>query len=315
MALDAIIFDIDGTLIDSNALHIEAFRRAFANHGYTIAPDRIAVEIGKGGDNLVPDILGCSADAIEGDAIRDDQPKEFEKLAGKDGLKPFPKAAELIAEAKRRGLLTVIATSSGKKQLRVLQKYSGLDLEHAVDLLVTADEAKNSKPAPDLIASAVKKTGMSAAQCVMIGDTVYDATSARHAGVISLGVRCGGNTDDALLSAGMRKIFQDPADLLQQLDNALHIASPGELHLTTGIIQRLMRAALAAAEEGLSNGEAPIGSVLARGDGTLIAKGWNQQNQSQSKTAHAEMVASPPPLERCRLMQRISSWFPRWNLA
>jgi tRNA(adenine34) deaminase len=89
----------------------------------------------------------------------------------------------------------------------------------------------------------------------------------------------------------MRKVFRDPADLLQQWNDAQHIASPGELHLTTGIMQRLMNAALAAAKEGLAHGEAPIGSVLARGDGTVIARGWNQQNQTQSKTAHAEMVA------------------------
>src|SRR3954447_12639459 len=97
MALDAMVFDIDGTLVDSNPAHVEAWRRAFESMGYRIAADRIEVEIGKGGDKLVPDILGQSADERDGDALRKAQPKEFAAIVERQGLKPFPGALELLA--------------------------------------------------------------------------------------------------------------------------------------------------------------------------------------------------------------------------
>src|SRR5436190_19460239 len=115
MALDAMIFDVDGTLVDTNRLHIEAWRRAFKSRGYTINPDRIAVEVGKGGDLLVPSILGKQADEDDGNALRAAQPDEFRKLAKEHGLNIFPSALELPAELRRRHVKTVLATSSNKK--------------------------------------------------------------------------------------------------------------------------------------------------------------------------------------------------------
>jgi HAD superfamily hydrolase (TIGR01509 family) len=292
MALDAIIFDIDGTLLDSNAMHVEAFVRAFASHSYKIAPDRIAVEIGKGGDNLVPAIIGPSADKKDGDAIRKQQPKEFAKLAAERRISVFPKVRELLAEARGRGLKIVVATSSGKEQLETLSKYSGFDIDGEADVLVNADDTENSKPAPDLIVAAVKKSGLSPAQCVMIGDTPWDAESAKHGGVVTFGVLCGGANDtETLMGAGARRVYKDPANLLAQLDEALMIASPGPIHLTQDRLAELMRHGLVAARDGMADGEAPIGAVLARSDGTVIARGWNRLNKTRNKTAHAEMVA------------------------
>ncbi len=291
MALDAIIFDVDGTLVDSNPLHIEAFRLAFAGCGYKVQSDRIAVEMGKGGDQLVPAILGAVADRKDGDAIRADQPVQFEALAKKQGINLFPEVERLIAEVRRRGLMTVIATSGGKKQLAVLQKYSGFDFKSAADVLVTFDDVQNSKPAPDLLASAVKNSKLSAAQCVLLGDSVYDAASAHRAGVVSLGVLCGGSTAESLLGAGMRRVFRDPAEVLNRFDEALQTASPGPSHLTREIMERLMQSALTAAEEGMADNEVPIGAVIALGDGTVVARGWNQLNRTHNPIDHAEIVA------------------------
>jgi HAD superfamily hydrolase (TIGR01509 family) len=291
MALAAIILDVDGTLIDSNPLHIEAFRLAFSLGGYTVLPDRIAVEIGKGGDTLVPSILGESANSRDGDHIRKQQPVEFEKLAAANGLKPFPKVRELLEQFRRRGLLIAIATSSSRKQLKVLEQHSQLPLNSLANFLVTSDDVQTSKPAPDLIAAAVDRCNVSAAQCALIGDTVYDATSARHAGVVALGVLCGGNSPESLHRAGMRQVYRDPADLLAHLDEALQLASPAANQLTRRIQEQLMHEALATARQGLEAGEVPIGSVIARGDGTILGRGWNRFNKTQNKTAHAEMVA------------------------
>ncbi len=290
MALDAIIFDVDGTLVDSNQLHVEAFVQAFSQQGYKVEKDRIEVEIGKGGDTLVPAILGKSADARHGDAIRKAEPVEFTKLAKARGITAFPGARELLQAVRRRGLLTVIATSSGKAQLEPIETYSGLKFDELADLVITADDATTSKPAPDLVVAAVKKSKLSPAQCGMIGDRVYDIQAAKLAGVACLGLLCGGNTAEDLFAAGARGVFDDPAAVLSQLDTALELLSPGKSHLTTGIMERLMAEALAAARHGMAAGEVPIGCVIARGDGTVIARGWNEFNKTRNKTDHAEMV-------------------------
>lgn len=289
MALDGVILDLDGTLVDTNALHVEAWRRAFEKRGYKIAPDRIFEEIGKGGDFVVPSILGLAADEQDGDALRKAQPEEFGKLAQR-GLRVFPGSRELLQEFKRRGLRSILATSSSAKQIEVIESASGLPVRELVDEVESADDAPRSKPAPDLLSAAVKKLGMTPAQCVMVGDTIYDAESARKAGVVCLGLLCGGNSQEALLGAGARRNYRDPADLLAHLDDALAIASPGSAHLTRDVLERLMQSALEQAEAAMAAGEVPIGCVLARGDGTIIAAGYNEMNRTQQKTAHAEMV-------------------------
>src|SRR5258707_5781608 len=96
MALDALIFDIDGTLIDYNPAHVEAWRIAFERHGYRVAADRIQVEIGKGGDKLMPSIIGQAADEKDGDSLRKAEPEEFAKIAKARGLHPFPRAIDLL---------------------------------------------------------------------------------------------------------------------------------------------------------------------------------------------------------------------------
>jgi tRNA(adenine34) deaminase len=124
----------------------------------------------------------------------------------------------------------------------------------------------------------------------MVGDTPYDAESCKHAGVVCLGVTCGGHSVETLVHSGARAAWRDPADLLDHLDDAVRIASPGTAHLTEEVLERLMRDALTTAREAIEAGEAPIGCVLARGDGTVLARGYNELNRRQDKTAHAEMV-------------------------
>jgi HAD superfamily hydrolase (TIGR01509 family) len=291
MALDAIIFDLDGTLVDSNAVHVEAWRRALERFGYRIGSDRIFTEVGKGGDKLVPHLLGEEADEKHGGGLRKAQPEEFGKIALAQGLKVFPGAVELLEALRGRKLKTVIATSSEKRQLELIEKGSGIQWHTLVDHVVTASDAKNSKPDPDLVAASVSKLGLSPAQCAMVGDTPYDAQSARMAGVVCLGVTCGGHSAQDLMQSGARAVWCDPADLLRQLDYVSHVASPGAAHLTFKMMENLMREALSAALEGMAGGEVPIGCVLARGDGLVIAHGFNQLNRTQNRTAHAEMVA------------------------
>ncbi|HEX8911275.1 MAG TPA: HAD family hydrolase [Humisphaera sp.] len=291
MPLDALIFDLDGTLVDSNAAHVAAFVAAFAGRGYKVPPDRIFMEIGKGGDGLVPALIGREGDERDGDAVRSAQPKEFERVVARHGLAVLPGARELLAEARRRGLRTALATSSGKGQIEKISRYSGVDWPSLVDEVVLADDIEASKPAPDAVAAAVKKLGVTPAQAAMLGDTPYDATACRDAGVVCLGLTSGGHDEPTLRHAGARRVWRDAAHVLSDLDSALHAASPGSLRLTQSALDDLMGRALSAAEQGLAASEAPIGCALFRGDGTLVATGFNSLNGTEDRTAHAETVA------------------------
>ena len=293
MALDALLFDLDGTLVDTNAAHVESWVRTLARFGYQLGPDRIGPEMGKGGDNLVPDVLGSDADARDGDAMREMVAEEYVKIVTTERtVRVFDGAVGLLAAVRERGVRTALATSSGDEHLDATFASAGVDLREHVDVVVKKDDVERSKPQPDVVVAALDKLALSPAQCAMVGDTTHDAEAAKRAGVITLGVLCGGYTDErSLRSAGARRVWRDPAHLLSELDEALHVASPGRAHFTRELLERLMRDALAAAAEGLTAGEVPVGCVIADGGATVIAHAFNAENATGDRTAHAEMEA------------------------
>src|SRR4051795_5439061 len=127
MPVRGVIFDLDGTLVDTNWFHVEAWRRAFAASGYETTKERLAAEVGKGGDQLVPSIIGEDADKRDGDAIRKRHNAEFREIAGRARFAVFPGAVELIAGLRRRGLKTALATSSPGDLLKATLKNAGVD--------------------------------------------------------------------------------------------------------------------------------------------------------------------------------------------
>jgi phosphoglycolate phosphatase-like HAD superfamily hydrolase len=225
MTLRGIILDVDGTLVDTNPAHVEAWRRAFKRLGYAVPSERIAVEIGKGGDLLVPSILGQEAETRHGEALRKAQKAEFLDIAGQERFRVFPCVPELFLALRERRIRTALATSSDKKHLQAICRSAGLDLPSLADVLVTKDEAEASKPAPDLVIAACEKLSFARAECSMVGDTVYDAQACREAGVAFLGLLSGGTPAETLLHSGACDVWSDTGHLYHDLDRALELAS------------------------------------------------------------------------------------------
>jgi HAD superfamily hydrolase (TIGR01549 family) len=187
--------------------------------------DRIEVEIGKGGDQLVPAVLGDEAEQRDGEALRKGQKQEFLKLAGARHFRVFPCVPELMMGLRDRNIRTALATSSDEKHLQATSESAGIDLSNLADFLVTNDEAESSKPAPDLVIAACEKLSLDPGECAMVGDTIYDAEAAQRAGVVFLGVESGGTTAETLVAAGAAGVWRDTAHLYSELDQALECAT------------------------------------------------------------------------------------------
>lgn len=225
MGLHGVISDIDGTLVDTNPAHVEAWRRAFQHFGYDVPTERIKIEIGKGGDLLVPSILGEEVEERHGEALRKAQKAEFLNIARRERFRVFPCVPELFQALRQRGIRTALATSSNEKHLQATCDSAGIDLPSLADVLVTREEAEASKPAPDLVIVAWEKLKLTPPECAMVGDTVYDAQACRGAGVVFLGVLSGGTPGDLLLESGACGVWRDTGHLYADLENALEIAS------------------------------------------------------------------------------------------
>ena len=291
MALQALLFDLDGTLIDTNLIHARAFEKAFEENGYRVALDRIAIEIGKGGDLLVGAILGASANHKDGDAIRESWEKHYLELVQSEPVKVFEGALEIIEKAKSAGLQIALATSGQSSVMDAVEKACGVPWRELFPTVVTSSDAQTSKPAPDIISAATQKLGIPPLACAFIGDTIYDARACRQAGVACFCVGDGQHEPADLREAGAREVYGSLAELNARFDEAMKIASPGAIAWSDDKIEELMRAALDAARAGASAGEMPIGAVICNGDGTIIARGWNCAHLTGSHVAHAEMIA------------------------
>jgi HAD superfamily hydrolase (TIGR01509 family) len=225
MALRGIILDVDGTLIDTNPAHVEAWRRAFQRHGFDVPVERIVVEIGKGGDKLVPSVLGQEVEDREGEALRKDQKAEFLEIAKRERFRVFPGAEEIFPALRERGIRTALATSSDEKHLDATMASAGVDFRRLADVVVSRSLSEASKPSPDLVLAALDELALPPSCCAMVGDTVYDGHACQAAGVVFLGVLTGPANEVELLEAGASGVWQDMAHLLSELDRALEIAS------------------------------------------------------------------------------------------
>jgi len=210
-----VLFDIDGTLIDSNDAHAEAWVRAFAEVGIPVDPKQVRRAIGMGGDKLMPSVGGVEEDSPAGRSVSNRRSAIFmtELLPH---LRAFPDAHRLIATLKARGFTLVAASSAKQDELTRLLAIAGAD--GLFDGAMSSDDADSSKPDPDIVNAALQRAKASPEEAVMIGDTPYDIAAAARAGVRTIGLRCGGWSDEEL--AGAMAIYDGPWDLLRQLETS-----------------------------------------------------------------------------------------------
>ena len=216
---DTAIFDVDGTLVDTNYQHALAWFRAFRRYGITRPLWRIHRGIGMGGDTFVPEIAGQDVERQHGDALRDAWTEEFDQLIGE--VQPFDATQSLLQEVKDRGFRLVLA-SSGKTQHveAFLDLFGGREL---ADAWTTSDDAERSKPEPDIVETALAR--VEGASGVMIGDSVYDCLAAGRIGIPTLAVRTGGFSTEELEQAGAARVF-DSLDELQSALDSTPLAAP-----------------------------------------------------------------------------------------
>lgn len=304
MALDAIIFDLDGTLVDSVGLHARAWSMALERFGYGVGEDRIVREIGKSGSVFVPSVLGDRIEAEEGNALRDAHDAIYLDLVTREGVRAFPCAERLMRAASERGLQMAISTGSAREGMERVVKVSGLSVFDLVDVAVTDGDVTSGKPGPEPVLAAAEQLGVAASQCVLVGDTPFDVECARRAGAVTIGVASGAYTQEELLAAGARAAYADVAELGEQLDGALRICSAGSLHLTRQVLEELMGEALAEARAALDRGDLPVGAVVADGDGAVVSRAFSQTETSRNFLHHAEMLAFQDLVGRVDLSRR-----------
>lgn len=207
--LQGVIFDIDGTLVDSNDAHAQSWVDAFAEAGYNVPFDVVRPLIGMGADKLLPKTVGVSHESDKGKKLL---ARRSEIFRGKylPRLKPLPGSRALVLRVRDDGLKAIVATSAKDDELKgLLQAAAVNDL---MEERATASDAKRSKPDPDIVQAAVEESGIGKENLIMIGDTPYDVEAATRAGVRTIAFRSGGWNDDDL--NGAIAIYDGPADLL-----------------------------------------------------------------------------------------------------
>ncbi|MEO7723429.1 MAG: HAD family hydrolase [Chthoniobacterales bacterium] len=228
--MDAFIFDLDGTLVDSNALHIASWDTAFCHFGKEFALEQLRAQIGKGSDKYLPEFLTpveIKRFGKEMDSYRSDHFKK-EYLPRVEG---FPQVHELFQHIRDDGKQIVLATSGKKSEARHYTELLRID-----DLIAgqtTADDADESKPAPDIFTAALEKLdGVKASEALVIGDTRFDMGAAAKAKLRAIAVTCGGTHEETLRAAGALAVYRNPADLLAhddqivaQFSNCLRVTS------------------------------------------------------------------------------------------
>ena len=213
--LRGVIFDIDGTLVDSNEAHARSWVDTLREAGYDVPYDVIWPMIGMGGDKLLPSAVGIESDSEVGKSLAKRRWELFQRDYLPD-LEPTPGARDLVKRMKDDGLAMIVATSASGNEVTSLLEAAGV-----ADLMqekTSSSDAAESKPDPDIVQAAVRKSGIEPDELIMLGDTPYDVQAAIGANVRLVGLLCGVWTMEEL--SGAVAIYEDPQDLLRWYDHS-----------------------------------------------------------------------------------------------
>ncbi len=212
----ALIFDLDGTLVDTVYAHVFAWQRAFAEEGLPIDGWRIHRRVGMSG--------GLFARAAAREVGRAFTDAEVEALQARHGelfrellpeRRPLPGAIELLADLRRHGVKHGIATSGRRPEIDKAHEAHGDTPELVV---VERGDVERAKPEPDLFLACAERMGVQPAQCYVVGDAVWDLLAARRAGMLSVGLLSGGYGEAELTASGAFRVYRDAEELRESLD-------------------------------------------------------------------------------------------------
>ncbi len=206
--ITAVLFDIDGTLVDSNYAHVAAWMYAFHSAGCGVEAWRIHESIGMDSSKLLERLVGDQTEAVR-DQAKQEHSKRYADMA--DLLRAFDGARELLRALSAGGVKVVLATSAPQEELARLRDL--LDVEDAIETVTNAEDVETAKPAPDIVQVALEKSGAQPSEAIFIGDTVWDIRAATEAGVACVAVQTGGIHEQALRDAGAAAVQQTIREL------------------------------------------------------------------------------------------------------
>jgi HAD superfamily hydrolase (TIGR01509 family) len=212
-----VLFDVDGTLVDTPYLHVACWWQALRQYGHEVPMARIHRAIGMGSDHILDHLLGAERDHGDDASMADAHTALYAVYWQR--LRPTPGAADLLRACASRGLRVVLASSASAREMRALR--AALDADEVIAAATSADDAGESKPAPDILAAALRASGLPAERTSFVGDAVWDVYSAVKLDIPCVGLTCGGLAEAELREAGAVEVYHDPAALLAALDRSV----------------------------------------------------------------------------------------------
>lgn len=212
--LRAVAFDLDGTLVDDVSIHVDAWEEAFRSYGLPVRREEIHAQIGKGSKDLIEALVDHPSPELS-EGIRHRHDEVFQGRLTE--IEPLPKAAELLAAFRARGLRIALVTSSQAAWMIALLGKVGLSF----DVMITAADVERTKPDPEPFRKVLERLQLSPGEVLAVGDAPYDAQSATTASIPCVGVLTGGFSEEELIQAGAWMVVKDIGELLQGIDSLL----------------------------------------------------------------------------------------------
>ncbi|MEU5960741.1 HAD family hydrolase [Micromonospora parva] len=211
--LAGVLFDVDGTLVDTTYLHTVSWWEALRQTDQPVPMAVVHRAIGMGSDKLLDHLLGPERDRDADQKLRDAHDTLYAEYW--ERLTPLPRAADLLRACAERGLRVVLATSAAEHEVTALRR--ALNADEVVDTVTSSADARESKPAPDILEAALAQSGLAAERVVFVGDSVWDVAAAGKLNIPCVGLTCGGTSRGELAGAGAVAVYDDPAALLSEL--------------------------------------------------------------------------------------------------